>query len=660
MLFASPLYLLGALGAAIPVLIHLYGRRKARRVLFPSLMLIQAAQRERTSLVRLRQMWLMLLRAAAILLLSLGLARPTLPWLSTAGNPEGQTIVLLDDSLSMRTRGAGRTRFDIARTAAGSMMEKLSPGQRMAVALASEPERLQYLDGRAFEAALPALQPSYAAADIPQALATLAQQLPAGRSGRQWYLLTDLQATGWIGTGTAGLDANDLVTVIDCGQEIANHAVTAPVVQEPPALVSRPVRLAAQVRQYGQAAAPLEVRLTIGNGQLPPLPVTPRKGEAQALFDWQPEQAGDVALSVSLPPDALREDDVAWQVVDARRRLSVALRGAPEQTRWVAAALHPGAESPVEAFSGLPQSDTDATVAWSLDHPDELKRFADTGGGVLLFAGDLQQTALDGLLGPQALKLGPLRSVTTPVHLASFDAFHAPLQAFANPAAGDLQAASFSQYRELALPPQSPLRVLATYDDGTPAILEGASGQGRLIIANFGVTPQQGDLPSQEVFVPLMHRLVGYLSRRPWPHLDELTAGESRALSPPEEAHSPVCTGPEDTPVAVQAEAHAWRLRPEAPGVYKLRWQQAGRPMSTLFAVNVDPAESDPTRLAPTEVGKRLQPSQVRVITPAQATQAMRRTPLSLATPLLVLAFLLLLAELLLTQAGGSRRHGEG
>ena len=658
MLFASPWYLLGALGAAIPVLIHLYGRRKARRVLFPSLMLIRATQRERTSLVRLRQMWLMILRAAAILLLSLGLARPTVPWLTTASSPDARTILLLDDSLSMRTRGAGRDRFRVAKDAAEAVARQLPAGSRVTLALASEPSRPHYLDPAALVKTLPGLEPSYRAVDLPEALPEVVEALQGASGSRHWYVFTDLQATSWRQCAAPALDASDRVTVVDCGQAVANHAVAAPVVQEPPALVGRPARLATQVRQYGRAAAPLPVRMTVGSRLAPPQPVTPCKGEAQALFDWLPEQAGPVTLSASLPPDALRGDDTSWQVVDVRSRLSVALLGSPEQTRWVATALHPGPASPLEVTAS--RSGADVTVAWSLDQPGELARALDAGSGLLLFASGLQQAAADQLLGRNALRLGALRSATEPLHIGSFDVFRPPLQAFANPAAGDLQAPSFREYRELTLPPQSPLRTLATFDNGVPALLEGTSGRGRVIIANCGVTPRQGDLPAQEVFVPLLHRLVGYLAPRPFAGLEEPMAGETRVLPAPAQARAPACSGPGGEQLAVQVQPQGWRLQPQTPGVYRLQWLQSGHSQSALFAVNTDPTESDPARLPVAEVSRRLQPAQTHVVTPAQAATQTQRTPLGLATGLLVLAFLMLLAELLLSQAGSSRSREEG
>jgi len=49
MSFFNPLLLWGALGAAFPLLIHLWGRRRPRRVLFPSLRLIRAGQQQQSS-----------------------------------------------------------------------------------------------------------------------------------------------------------------------------------------------------------------------------------------------------------------------------------------------------------------------------------------------------------------------------------------------------------------------------------------------------------------------------------------------------------------------------------------------------------------------------------------------------------------------------------
>jgi hypothetical protein len=652
MLFASPWYLLGALGAAIPVLIHLFGRRRARKVLFPSLMLIKAAQRERTSFVRLRQVWLMILRALAILLLSLGLARPTVSWLSVGSDPETQTVLLLDDSLSMRSRVAGRSAFELARRSAEDILRAQPRQQTASLALATGVLQAVQAPAPTLLPALNALQPSYAAVDLGD---VLRQVSGTGRERRHVYLFTDLQATGWLGHPNLGAD--DRITIVDCGQAVANHAVTSLEVSEPPALPDRPVGLVGTIRRYGAAAEPLMMRLRLGTGELPPQAVALSQGRGSALFDWFPQRAGEMIAAASLPPDAVREDDRYWRVINVRDRLRVSLLGSPEQTQWVRLALAPDAEARVQLSTTPPVSQTDVVVTWGAS--EGLRDFADRGGGTLLFATDLTQTTADALLGTGALSVGTLRTLSTPTHVVVFDSFHDPLRAFGNPAAGDLREPVLRVYREMTVTPQSPLQVLAAFEDGTPALLSMHLGDGRVLIANFDPSDAGGDLVRQPVFVPLLHRLVGYVARNPWPELDEAIAGAEVALDPPASATEVECIGPDNQRCEVRVTAQHWLLRPKAPGVWRLQWKEGDAPHARAFAVNLDAKESDPSRLTSAQVLQRLRPAQAEVIPAAEALKSIRRERLNLSTPLIALALLLLILELGLTRAGREPRRGE-
>ena len=75
----NPVILYGLLLAAIPVLLHFLMRAKPKKLLFPALRLIQARRKTNARRLRLRHIWLMLLRVGVIVLLVLALARPSLP-----------------------------------------------------------------------------------------------------------------------------------------------------------------------------------------------------------------------------------------------------------------------------------------------------------------------------------------------------------------------------------------------------------------------------------------------------------------------------------------------------------------------------------------------------------------------------------------------------
>jgi hypothetical protein len=72
----NPLLLLLAGAAAVPLLLHLLQRHQGPRVVFPALRYLRRAEKESARRIRLRQILLMLLRMAAVLLLALAAARP--------------------------------------------------------------------------------------------------------------------------------------------------------------------------------------------------------------------------------------------------------------------------------------------------------------------------------------------------------------------------------------------------------------------------------------------------------------------------------------------------------------------------------------------------------------------------------------------------------
>ena len=74
--FLSPAFLVGALAAALPVVLHLLGRRPQRRVLVPAVRLLKGAPAQETRRRRLRELALLALRVTAVLLLALAFARP--------------------------------------------------------------------------------------------------------------------------------------------------------------------------------------------------------------------------------------------------------------------------------------------------------------------------------------------------------------------------------------------------------------------------------------------------------------------------------------------------------------------------------------------------------------------------------------------------------
>lgn len=79
MSFLNPALLIGLGLTLIPVVLHLFLRAKPKRMIFPALRLIQQRRRQNVRRIKLRHLWLLLLRIAIIALIVLAICRPSLP-----------------------------------------------------------------------------------------------------------------------------------------------------------------------------------------------------------------------------------------------------------------------------------------------------------------------------------------------------------------------------------------------------------------------------------------------------------------------------------------------------------------------------------------------------------------------------------------------------
>jgi hypothetical protein len=334
MAFLHPYFLFGLAGAAVPVLIHLLGRRRARRVPFPSLRLLHAAEKRRRTISRLQRLLSLILRVLAVALLALGLASPVVgPVPSWLPLPRPRAVaVVLDDSLSMRVvpggRGVGRgapgsrgpTCFALAQSAVAEALRALGAGDRVLVIPASRPGEAAWARPSEARGQVVALQSTTLAAKLAPALLEAArafEEPPA--PNRLVVVLTDLQAAAW---REPPVDARRLagadVLVVDMGDRLArNLSVDSVSPLTPVPLVGRPVRMMVGLGAFSaEPHQPVQdtqvtAQLTLDGRMvaatllsLPPPRGARLTSEAAAQFTWLPKAAQDVGAMVALAPEA--------------------------------------------------------------------------------------------------------------------------------------------------------------------------------------------------------------------------------------------------------------------------------------------------------------------------------------------------------------------
>lgn len=105
-------FLFGALAVAGPIAAHLLSKPRFRRVPFTMLRFLRAGQNQSHSRRRLRDLLILLLRCAIIVLIAVLFAQPML---RVAAKPQARKVVMhlaLDDSMSMAYRDGDRTLFE--------------------------------------------------------------------------------------------------------------------------------------------------------------------------------------------------------------------------------------------------------------------------------------------------------------------------------------------------------------------------------------------------------------------------------------------------------------------------------------------------------------------------------------------------------------------
>lgn len=612
MTWLFPLYLLG--GAAIigPILMHLRRRPPQDRVEFSSLMFLDAQTPMPVSKRRLENWLLLLLRCLALLLLALMFARPL--WRSENEDSVSQnqaTVLLLDRSASIQRGDLWKQ----AITTATQRLEKIAVTDRLAVATLDRETKLFW----SFD------QDKTSASTR---LATLKPQLAAMKPG---WALTDLgqslvDAAGWFGSaqGLSGLKKR--VIVITDFQEGArldalrgmvwpeNIAVEVVRVDAPNA-DNFTLSLAASTEEslHGQSDAPTtRVRLSnTRDSKASDFKLAVDKGTEAPITGYLPPGASRVisipgnAGTLTLSGDVWDFDNRIYIAPAQPKSVKIVFIG-DEKTRSEAAtplfylsralqptpSLRPELTIVPETAQSLP-ADTELVFISGarLSSPlaQRLRALAEKGGLVIAVVTPEMKTqdleALTGISGIQSDVSDKSGSSDDYQMLSEVQTTHPLLRPFADARLRDFTKLHFWKHRKLTLPKDSPLEVLARFDQGDPAILVRSLGKGRIVLLTSGWHPADSQLALSTKFVPLLY---GWLEAAGFRNEQavSLLVGDVLPLDGATSITTP--NGQRLTPKLGDT------IRAELPGVYTLGKDH-------LVAVNIAPEEG---RITPMDLAK--------------------------------------------------------
>jgi len=643
--FLAPIFFAGLAALAIPILVHLTYRQKANVVAFPSLMFVQKVPFKSMRRQQIRHWFLFLLRCAALLLLVLAFSRPFFERASmaatlTAGNRE--VVILVDNSNSM----AYGDRWQRARAAARDVIDGLSGSDRASLVFFSDAAQLAVRstpEPTVLIGSLEALQPTNRGTRFAPAIGIAAQLLAeSDLPVKQVVLITDYQRTGFNPEQQAQLPEGTELVGMDVAEEASSNLSVATV------LLQREVadageQLIVNARLVNQGAEAMEnvaVTLRIGDEEVETLPVSLEPASATTVA-FAPRALGNEALrgAILAGDDDLPGDNAFYFMVNPGETLNVLVlenaRAQDNDSFYYERALSVGTR-PAYRVQRKPASQLQASDLAGIstvvlnDAPfpsgsagAALRDFVEAGGGLVVALGELVTPG--GWQGSDAAALAPTFAVN-PIDryadnggsLASFDRSHAVFEVFRTPRSGDFTAASF--YRYWRLEPAADDLVLASFDDGSPALLARTVGSGRVLVLPTSLDRFWNDLPTQLVFVPFVDRLTqyaaGYREAEAW-H----TVGGGVRLAAMQELQIP-----DGTSVAIRTpggaareltaaslaagsgdpEAISDRIDLDEAGIYDLSWSDDAGDYEVAVAANLDRTESDLSKIDPEELAAAL------------------------------------------------------
>ncbi len=642
MSFLVPLFLLGLAAVAIPVLVHLTRKQRKGVVSFPSLMFLEKIPFQEQRRRRIRNWLLLALRAGAVALLALAFARPFFAEEDAAGMAAGgprEVVVLLDRSYSMEVEDQFRRGVDAAREA----LDGLGPLDRASLVVFDQGATVtarSTADRLLLRAALDTVAPGSGGTRYGPALKAAQtileeSELPRG----EVVLVTDFQSRGWTGDEGVRLPAGATLRAVDVAAPPGENVQVADVslVREAVGTRERVTVTARVARRGGASPGPVPVTLELDGQEARTRTVELGANDA-ATVTFEPFVLSQAHTrgAVRVPADGLPADDARHFVLSPGNALDVlVLRGAAAQEEaslYFSRALEISEEGRFRTRvrrsdqvrpADLEQADAVVLADVRLDgaSAERLRSFVEEGGGVLVALGETASwpASAEDLLPGRAG--GPVDRGEAQGGRLGFLAYDHPVfEVFAGPRSGDFTGARF--YRARDFRPADSARVLARFDDGSPALVERGRGRGRILVWTSSLDAYWNDLALQPVYLPFVHRLTEYLAGRaealPWFDVGQVVdladpqALERLGVADPAEValgagEEAVALTPSGGSLELAAREDGSRYLPlEERGFYTVRPPGVEPDRPLVLAVNPDLEESGVDRLDPEELAAEI------------------------------------------------------
>lgn len=617
MSFLTPLFFLGVAALAAPILVHLVRRTRARKVQFPALVFVRQVPQRTIRRRTLQNVLLLLLRCLAILLIVIAFTRPFFSGGSSAKETAaaGATVILVDNSLSMRREPL----FAEAQKRAEAVIDEARNDEQ--IALVSFDKRYAVVnrftnDKNRLGLAVRNLSAGWDGTDYEQALrgaeSLLGEIETSGQ--KQIVMISDFQAPGWNqNTATFKLANSTKLQTIDIGgnEPVSNLAITN--VEARGVVFGQKYldNLAVHISNFGDTPRDrITVDFQINEQTVEKRDISLNSRDSRVIEftgfnlneganrctidivanDFAPDNRFYFTLRRETPAKALIVESASRGRSDSLHLQSALTTNDDLPFTFTLKSTGSVDPSSISEYALVVLNDA-GPISGAL--ADALMKFVEAGGQMIVSTGP--RTTADNFNGslqriaPAALREAVQTKAGESVAMTNIKFDHPIFEVFQG--SGRLAAAHVIGY--FRSEPTTTAAVLARFEDGSPALVESRTGNGRVLMFTSSLGPSWNDLPLTPLYLPFIHQMVRYAGAREensWYGLGQTFTVRKEANGQPPAVDTP---GGARLSEARNTPEGDLLVTAREPGFYRLRYNaQPG-----FAAVDTDGAEGDFTKL---------------------------------------------------------------
>ncbi|MFQ5629106.1 MAG: BatA domain-containing protein [bacterium] len=618
--FLSTTFLMiGAAAVAVPILIHLLLRNKVVRVDFAAMRFLMESKKPIVRWLRLKQLLILLMRIIAVALLAIAFARPF--FTSGAGlglwsDQQREIGIIIDISASMNASN----NLNAAKSKLQELFSQIEPETIVSVYFSGGSSRLivekePYTAGISARV-LSAMQPNYRQSNLREAVQFMDDLLRGSAIyTRELYIISDFQKTAWPESNNfLQLASHAKIHLRPAAekpwQNIALIDAEIPEDKNQPWLCTVQDFSAGQISSFdvslfvsGKRIGTQKARFTDNTSLVLQFDKAGKKGTTSGYFEIKAEG------------DLFPADDRYYFVANQKQAIRVLAvngekaAGASDELFFAERAINAkgSAFNLVKADAAkLNQLSPEAfdivilanVTGFNKSHLQALKNFVQSGGGLLIAAGDKIDKAFYNRFFDSISPAKIIKPARERIDRSGGDILlisninHLAVDAFSNPLNSDLSVARF--YQHWRVEAHQSAQVLATFGDSSPAILATTAGRGKVVLFTFPLDAEWSDLPIQSSYLPLLHTMLAYIQ----PSKEKarfVQVGQPLYLGDVFTPNTPMrITTPDEIESTWQAENLIYSGT-SLPGMYHFRQGS----LSKNVAVNLTPEESETQLLLP-------------------------------------------------------------